>query len=78
MEGWLSVSRRRNDLAWSDGFRITKEGLGDGEEKRRTDGHGGRQEGEEQLDAIPRVEDPRKMEEEKGRKNAAGTEPGTT
>ncbi|KAJ1185365.1 hypothetical protein NDU88_002158 [Pleurodeles waltl] len=65
------------DLAWRDNFCVKKERLRDGKKKRQADGHEGQQ-GEEQVDAISRVEDSRKLEEEKGRENLAGEELGPT
>ncbi|KAJ1184951.1 hypothetical protein NDU88_001747 [Pleurodeles waltl] len=68
----------RNDSAGRDDFLIMKERLGDDQEKRQRDDHGGRQEGEKQVDAISQGEDTRKMEEENKGENKAGKEPETT
>ncbi|KAJ1142603.1 hypothetical protein NDU88_008917 [Pleurodeles waltl] len=53
-------------------------GIGDDEEKRQRDEHGGRQEGKKQVDAISQGEDMRKMEEENKGENKAGREPEKT
>ncbi|KAJ1141682.1 hypothetical protein NDU88_008010 [Pleurodeles waltl] len=64
-----------NDPARRDGFQVTKEGLEVEEEKRQADEHEGRQEGEEQVDAMSQG-GTRKTEEEKEGENVAGKEPG--
>ncbi|KAJ1144021.1 hypothetical protein NDU88_010323 [Pleurodeles waltl] len=72
----LGGTLKGNYPAGRDGFCVTKEGLGNDEEKRQGGENGGRQEGEKQVNAISRGVDTRKMEEENEGKNVAGKEPG--